>query len=81
MHDLVGDEFLAGFVSLGSLVEAPPRNKEVRPDAVRSRWMPRAPFTRSKPAGLDVAGGPGREGPALAALQTGKNSRSGNGSR
>lgn len=84
---LVGDEFLAGFVSLGSLVEVPPRNREVRPDAVRSRWMPRAnaamPFPRSTAVGLDVDGGAGPgalpEERASEAPQAGKNARRGSG--
>lgn len=33
-------EFLAGFISLGSVAEAPPARKQVAPNEVRSHWTP-----------------------------------------
>ena len=33
-------EFLAGFLSFGSVSEAPPARKHPSPDAVLSRWLP-----------------------------------------
>lgn len=33
-------EFLAGFISLGSIAEAPPQRRPVALDAVRSQWIP-----------------------------------------
>jgi nitroreductase len=37
------EEFLAGFISLGTVAEAPPTARSVSPERVWSRWMPDAP--------------------------------------
>ncbi|MFT3721543.1 nitroreductase [Pseudorhodoferax sp.] len=47
-------EYLAGFISLGSVVAAPPRRKAVPLDAVRSAWTPGEPLA-SKAAGAPGA--------------------------
>ena len=47
-------EFLAGFISFGSVAEAPPARKHAPPEEVLSRWLPRpdmATQPRAKDAG------------------------------
>lgn len=49
-------EHLAGFISLGSVAEAPPARKPAGPDAVLSQWTPDVPLA---PEQLGCASGPG----------------------
>lgn len=53
------DEFLAGFVSVGSVAEAPPARNHALPGQVWSAWIPTAPpepaTTPAPPLNLDIA--------------------------
>lgn len=51
-------ESLAGFISLGSVIHAPPPRKPTPPEAVRVRWVPGGAASAATPSGTAAAASP-----------------------